>query len=82
MDTLRAPKFKVLKHPPYSPELAPMDFHMFGPMKEHLCGRKFADDKVMEAVQSWLKATKKAFSRGNPRASGKVDQVCYEGGLC
>ena len=32
------------------------------PMKEHLRGQKFADDdEVMEAVQSWLKATPKSF---------------------
>jgi len=37
-------------------------FHLFGPMKEHLRGQKFADDdEVMEAVQSWLKATPNSF---------------------
>jgi hypothetical protein len=52
--TLRALKFEVFKHPPYSPNLAPLDFHLFIPMKEHLRGHKFADDnEVMEAVQSW-----------------------------
>jgi len=31
-------------------------------MKEHLWGQKFADDdEVMEAVESWLKATPKSF---------------------
>jgi hypothetical protein len=31
-------------------------------MKEHLRGQKFADDnEVMEAAQSWLKATPKSF---------------------
>jgi len=31
-------------------------------MKEHLRGQKFADDdEIMEAVQSWLKATPKSF---------------------
>jgi len=56
-DTLCALKFEVLKHPPYSLDLAPSDFHLFEPMKEHLRGQKFADDdEVMEAVQSWLKA--------------------------
>jgi hypothetical protein len=30
-------------------------------MKEHLRGQKFADYEVMEAVQSWLKATPKSF---------------------
>jgi len=54
-------------------------------MEEHLRGQKFADDdEVMEAVQSWLKATpKRFFSRGHPQPCGQVDQVCYEaGGLC
>ena len=42
--------------------MAPSDFHLFGPMKEHLRGQKFADyDEVMEAVQSWLKATPISF---------------------
>jgi hypothetical protein len=62
MDTLRALKFEVLKHPPYSPDLVPSDFHLFGCMKEHLRGQKFADDnELMEAVQSWLKAMPKSF---------------------
>ena len=42
--------------------MVPSDFHLFGPMKEHLWGQKVAnDDEVMEAVQSWLKATPKSF---------------------
>jgi len=42
--------------------MAPSDFHLFGPMKEHLRDQKFADDdEVVEAVQSWLKATTKSF---------------------
>ena len=62
VDTLRALKFEVSKHPPYSPYLAPSDFHLFGPLKEHLRGQKFADDnEVMEAVQSWLKATPESY---------------------
>jgi hypothetical protein len=61
VDTLRALKFEMLKHPPYSPDLAPSDFRLFGRTKEHLRGQKFANDEVMEAVQSWLKATPKTF---------------------
>ena len=61
MDTLSALKFKALKLPPYNPDLVPSDFHLFGPMKEHLRDQNFADDEVMEAVQSWLKATQKSF---------------------
>jgi len=36
VDTLCALKFEVLKHPSYSPDLVPSDFHLFGPMKENL----------------------------------------------
>jgi len=62
VDTLHALKFEVLKHPPYSPDLAPLDFHLFGPMKEHLQGQKCADDnEVMEAVQRSLKAMPKSY---------------------
>jgi hypothetical protein len=61
VDTLHDLKFEVLKHPPYCPDLAPSDFHLFGPMKEHLRGHKFANDREMEVVQSWLKAMPKSF---------------------
>ena len=58
--TLRVLKYEELKHSPYSPDLAPTEFHLFGPMKEYLRGQNFADDnEVMEAVQSWLKFTPK-----------------------
>jgi len=33
----------VLPHPPYSPDLAPYDFHLIGPLKDALRGRRFAD---------------------------------------
>jgi len=37
--------------------------------KEHLRGQKFADDEVMEAMQSWLEAMPKSFfSRGLPQS--------------
>jgi hypothetical protein len=62
VDTLRALKFEVLKYPPYIPDLAPSDFHLFGPTKEHLRGQKFEDDnEVLEVMQSWLKSRQKAF---------------------
>ena len=45
----------VLPHPPNSPDLAPLDFHIFGPLKHALCGTRFEDDKsVIHAVRTWL----------------------------
>jgi len=38
-------------HPPYSPDLAPNDFHLFLHLKSFLAGRRFHDDdEVKEAV--------------------------------
>ena len=46
----------TISHPPYLPDLAPSDFHLFGPLKESLRGRHFSsDEKVKTAVKKWLK---------------------------
>ena len=48
--------WSVVPHPPYSPDLAPSDFYLFGPMKEHLRGFRFNDlAAVKTAVKSWVK---------------------------
>jgi histone-lysine N-methyltransferase SETMAR len=31
-------QWELLEHPPYSPDLAPSDFHLFGPLKYTLVG--------------------------------------------
>jgi histone-lysine N-methyltransferase SETMAR len=36
------------EHSPYSPDLAPSDFHLFGPLENHLVGKCFADDEEVE----------------------------------
>ena len=46
----------MLPHPPYSPDLAPSDFHLFGPLKDALRGTRFEDDEsVICAVRTWLR---------------------------
>jgi len=34
--------FKSLDHPPYSPDLAPSDYHLFPGLKKQLKGRHFS----------------------------------------
>ena len=42
----------TISHPPYLPDLAPSDFHLFGLLKESLRGRYFSsDEKVKTAVR-------------------------------
>jgi len=49
--------WEVLPHPPHSPDLAPSDFHLFGPLKRHLSGKRFqSDDAVVAEVHTWLKS--------------------------
>jgi hypothetical protein len=39
-DRIQDLQWELLEYPPYSP-----DFHLFGPLKNHLGGRCFADDR-------------------------------------
>ena len=49
-------KWDILDHPPFSPDLAPSDFHLFLQLKKHLNGKKFNyDDEVQEEVMTWFK---------------------------
>jgi transposase len=49
-------------HPPYSPDLAPSDFHVFLHLKTFLGGCQFHDDnKVKEAISTWLASQSASF---------------------
>lgn len=41
-------KWEVLQHPPYSPDLAPSDFYLFGPLKKFLAGKRFANQQELQ----------------------------------
>jgi transposase len=56
IDALEMLKFEVLSHAPYSPDLAPSDFHFFPHLKRDLKRTRFtSDDEVKQAVTSWIK---------------------------
>jgi len=48
--------FQCLDHPPYSPDLAPSDYHLFlGLKKKQLKFRHFSSDaEVIDAAETWL----------------------------
>jgi len=55
-EALKTLKFEVLSHPPYSPDLAPSNFHFFPHLKRDLKGTHCtSDDEVKRAVTSWIK---------------------------
>jgi hypothetical protein len=53
-------RFEVSDHSACSLDLAPLDFHLFEPLKGALRGW-FSDDKVKEAVHEWLCTQPKQF---------------------
>jgi hypothetical protein len=47
---------ECIPHPAYSLDLTPSDYHVFGPLKEALGGKKFSmDNEIKEAVHRWLR---------------------------
>jgi len=55
--------FQCLDHPPYSPDLAPSDYHLFPRLKKQLEGCHFSSDaEVIAAVETWLDGQLSEFS--------------------
>ena len=52
----------MFDHPPYSPDLAPSDYHLFPNMKTWLATQRFDDDAELQAgVNEWLKSQAATF---------------------
>lgn len=41
--------WELLHHPPYSPDMAPSDYHLFRSLQDHLAGKKFTQRNELEA---------------------------------
>lgn len=48
VETFKKINFEVLEHPPYSPDLAATDTHLFGPLKQAM------DQHLKATVHVWL----------------------------
>jgi len=60
--TIQDLSFECLPHPPYSSDLAPSDFHVFGPLKGAMGSKTFrSEEDVQLAVHEWLHSHPKAF---------------------
>jgi len=47
--------FQCIDHPPYSPDLAQSDYHLFPGLKKQLNGHHFSfDAEVIAATETWL----------------------------
>ena len=63
-ETIDSMGWTTLPHPPYSPDLAPSDYHLFGPMKLHMKGMRHEnDDNLKTTVTKWLREQPPEFYR-------------------
>jgi transposase len=76
--------WKLLSHPPYNPDLASSDYHLFGPMKDHVNGHHYeTDEAVQEATRSWLRGAGTDFySRGIFNLLQRWQKCIDQDGLC
>ena len=59
-ELLQKSNWGVWPHPPYSPDLAPCDYHLFPKLKKEIGDRRFQnDEEVEEAVEIYFTAFKK-----------------------
>lgn len=62
-------KWEVFDHPPYSPDLAPSDYHLFCKMKVWLATQRFqTNEELKTGVNTWLSSLAATiFDEGVPR---------------
>jgi histone-lysine N-methyltransferase SETMAR len=71
-------------HPPYIPDLAPSDFHLFLHLKPFLAGRQFHDEnEVKEAVTTCFSSLAALFyDEGIQKTAQRYDKCPKIGGNC
>jgi len=56
-------KWEVLPHPPYSPDIAPFDYHLFRSMTHGLSEQHFTSYKGTKNCIDWIASKDEAFFR-------------------
>jgi len=70
---------EVFDHPPYSPDLAPSDYHLFMHLKKWLASQSFEDDdRLKTGVTTWFKSPAADFFDTGIRKLVPQYQKCVE----
>ncbi|GBN02635.1 hypothetical protein AVEN_37259-1 [Araneus ventricosus] len=72
----------LFDHPPYCPDLAPSDFHLFLKLKELLGGKRFGSNEELEnAANTWLnELAAEEYNMGNLKLVNRYDKCLNVGG--
>ena len=72
-------RWEVFDHPPYSPDLAPSDYHLFMHLKQWLASQSFEDDdRLKTGVTTWFKSLAADFFDTGIRKLVPRYQKCVE----
>lgn len=72
-------RYDLLHHPPYSPDLAPSDYHLFPKLKIFLGGQRFStDEEVKAAVEGYFAGLEENFFRDGIKALEYRWNKCIE----
>ena len=78
-DLLQRFRWEVWKHPSYSPDLAPCDYHIFGKPIDHMGGKRFSnDEEVKTAVLKWHHGQEADFYRHGIERLVKCSGCCLK----
>jgi hypothetical protein len=71
-----------IEHPPYSPDLAPCDFFLFGYIKEMLKDQSFeTQDELLEAIEAIVRENGQDLRQSTFRSwVHRLNECCRRGG--
>ena len=68
-------KWEVLPHPPYSPDVAPSDYHLFRSVAHGLADQHFRSyEEIKNWIDSWIASKDDQFFRRGIRKMGESGQ--------
>ena len=69
-------------HPPYCPDLAPSDYHLFRPLQNSLNGKSFNDDEAVKSllVQFFAEKDQKFYEPGIMKLPKRSQKVIEQNG--
>ena len=74
--------WEVMPHPPYSPDLAPSDYHLFRPLQNNLNGKTFDsnEDVINELIQFFASTNQTFYESGIMQLTEKRQKVIEQNG--